>query len=83
MCTYIYVYILASTCWYTPTVPKYMFSSSHVIATVNLIRQAHLFTFVKHICSAKFIRRSSSAAMRLPQYMFSSSHVIAHVNHIR
>ena len=82
--------MLASTCSYTPTVPKYMFSSSHVIATVNLIRQARLFTFVKHICShgkhicsAKFSRRTSSAAMRPPQYMFSSSHVIANVNHIR
>ena len=42
--------------------PQYMFSSSRVIANVNHIRKAHLFAFVKHICSAKFIRRSSSAA---------------------
>ena len=67
---YIYIYILASTCWYTPTVPKYMFSSSHAIATVNLICQAHLFTFVKHICSYSLItsaQRNSFVEVRLQQ----------------
>ena len=62
--------MLASTCWYTPTVPKYMFSSSHVIATVNLLRQARLFTFVKHICShslSTFAQRNSFVEVRLQQ----------------
>ena len=47
-----------------------MFSSSHVIATVNLIRQAHLFTFVKHICShslSTFAQRNSFVEVRLQQ----------------
>ena len=73
MCIYIYIYILASTCWFTPTSAT---ANASMKSCHNPCQSHSPSTFVKHIRQAHllstFARRTSFVQLRPSQNLYRS-----------